>query len=473
MLSSILLYAVAVAAFLYLVRTLFRRRYLEFDDDIETVFVVPGLSRPPPVPTHAASLLGMPKYGPVFRVVNMLRPSMATVTVGDPMLLREMLVGKSWPKFQRGDPRSPYSEGFISAENGQLWRDVRAAFEATFTNLSVRRHVPVMEEQTAILLERLAKASAENPAGFDLVGFFHRYSFDVVTRLVFGAEVKAQTSAEGASYAKTFDSWQSHTIRVTTGKLLLGSWGTYLLRKVIAAQKADGDRMWALLDSERERIARGEARESIMDDAYSRSEAGKLGAEVSPADLRKALMSLLFAGHDTTTSTLSFLFYELSKRPDLQDTIRSEAAGALASHLPNLDELEKCRTLNACIRETLRRYPAAPFGTGRVMFEDLDFSYTDFSGKPRRIRLRKGDRVMPYFYGVQNSAAYWDEPLAWKPERFADDPTGGAKTGSMFAYAPFGNGARRCIGEKLALAEIRLCTASLLSRFEVEHKRSW
>lgn len=137
---------------------------------------------------------------------------------------------------------------------------------------------------------------------------------------------------------------------------------------------------------------------------------------------------------DTTAVLLSFLAYELSKRPDLQKQIRAEVAEAIGSGpIDNLEALEPCKVLNACIKETLRRYPSAPFGAGRNMDQDFDFTYTGLDGNVKRIAFKKGDLVAPYLYGVQNFAPYWGkDPNVWSPERFLEAPSGDSV--NLYAY---------------------------------------
>ncbi|KAI9027854.1 cytochrome P450 [Hyaloraphidium curvatum] len=160
---------------------------------------------------------------------------------------------------------------------------------------------------------------------------------------------------------------------------------------------------------------------------------------------------------------------ELSKRPDLQAAIRKEVEEVTGgAELDNLEVLEKCKVLNACIKETLRRYPSAPGGAGRAIHLDLDFRYTDIAGKSRLIKFRKGDMVNTAIYAIQNMPGFWvKDPQVWSPERFYEEPNGDSKAG-LFAYSPFGNGARRCLGERLALGEARLCFASILRKWELE-----
>lgn len=122
------------------------------------------------------------------------------------------------------------------------------------------------------------------------------------------------------------------------------------------------------------------------------------------------------------------------------------------------------------IKETLRVLPVAPSGGTRYIFEDFEVPYVDAQdGKQKVARFRKGDFVQPFIYGAQHDPFYWSgpHPDVWEPQRWLDDPTaGGAK--NLFANNPFGNGSRRCIGEKLALGETRLLLASILRKYDVK-----
>ena len=177
----------------------------------------------------------------------------------------------------------------------------------------------------------------------------------------------------------------------------------------------------------------------------------------------------------TTAALLSFLTWELATHPQWQDRVRAEVLAEFgpptsdSDFITNLDKLEGMPVLNACIKETLRMYPSAPFGAGRVMAKDLLFKYVDvLTGEPKQIDFRKGDFVRPSMYISQLYPAFWNEELGpvleWNPDRFLKDVNGGAV--SMYAYAPFGNGARRCAGERLALGEARRAVSEMARRFE-------
>lgn len=105
-------------------------------------------------------------------------------------------------KFQRRhdnlSPHDAYVRKLIAAENGPEWRATRALFDRTFTTVAVRKYTPILTDLRDIMIQQLEKANKENPDGFDAFPQFHRFTFDTITRLTFGAEVNAMTTKEGA-----------------------------------------------------------------------------------------------------------------------------------------------------------------------------------------------------------------------------------------------------------------------------------
>ncbi|KAI9003396.1 cytochrome P450 [Hyaloraphidium curvatum] len=475
-LTSALFSAAAVAAALYLLKLLYFKLFIDVSDDIPTVTFVPFLTTPREklASAHTLAMEGIKQRGPVFRSVNLIRPSMREIVVGDPLLLKEIYVGTSWKKWGRAGPNAepalPYAEGIILAQNDQSWHDHRAMFDRTFSTVNVRKYTPILLDLRSVLVDQLGKAAAAHPDGFDIYPFFHRFTFDTITRLVFGSEIGAQTTEEGAKYSSHFDSWLVQATIMGFLKAFFGKWTWKLIPGVVSKWREDGNVMWGLVQRERERVDRGEVRSAIMDDAVAIFKSEKVSPLITEQSMRSALMSILFAGHDTTAALLGFMTYELSQRPDLQAQIRAEVNEVCPGELSNLEVLEKCKVLNACIKETLRRYPSAPIGAGRYVFEDFDFKYTGIDGQERLIKFRKGDQVSTYLWGIQNNPAYWvRNPMQWLPERFYEDSTSGDTKAGLFAYAPFGNGARRCLGERLALAEARLCIASIVRKYDIQH----
>lgn len=180
------------------------------------------------------------------------------------------------------------------------------------------------------------------------------------------------------------------------------------------------------------------------------------GRPLTDREVRDQAVTLLFAGHDTTTSTISFLFYELARHPREQGLLLEEQGRLLAGRVPGAADLAGgLPRLEMVLDETLRLYPPAWIGPRRadVAFELLG---------------RNVPRDAPVNYSSWASHRLpdiWSDPEAFVPERFEPDAKAALAKG---AYVPFGGGSRTCIGMRFGQMEIRAITTRILERFRLE-----
>ena len=173
--------------------------------------------------------------------------------------------------------------------------------------------------------------------------------------------------------------------------------------------------------------------------------------------MRDQAITLLFAGHDTTTSTISFLFYELARHPhevalllDEQERVleggRAPAAKDLAGGMPRLEMV---------LDEVLRLYPPAWIGPRRAV------EAFELAG----VHVPAGAPVNYSSWASHRLPDVWADPEAFLPERFAPEAKAALPKG---AYVPFGGGSRTCIGMRFGEMEIRAIATMVLQRFRLE-----
>jgi cytochrome P450 len=161
------------------------------------------------------------------------------------------------------------------------------------------------------------------------------------------------------------------------------------------------------------------------------------GSEMSDAELRDQLMTLLMAGHETTATGLAWAFDLLFRAPDKLERLREEVTGG-----------EGNGYLDAVIKETLRIRPVVPF-VGRELREGAELGGYE---------LPAGTVVMPAIYLAHTRPDVYPQPYEFRPERFLEE---GPET---FGWIPFGGGTRRCIGAAFAELEMRIVLSTILSR---------
>ena len=169
--------------------------------------------------------------------------------------------------------------------------------------------------------------------------------------------------------------------------------------------------------------------------------------------IRDQMLTMLIAGHDTSTALLAWAFHLLGTDPDVMHRLTHEVREALGQQPPASTGGWQPPLLDHVIKETLRLYPPIHLGN-RMVQEDMEFE-----GQ----QVPAGERMFYSIYLTHRDEEYWEEAQSFCPERFA----GGRKT-PPFAYVPFGGGPRSCIGAAFGQAEARLVLGRLLQTHNFE-----
>jgi cytochrome P450 len=166
------------------------------------------------------------------------------------------------------------------------------------------------------------------------------------------------------------------------------------------------------------------------------------GRAMTDAELRDELVTLLLAGHETTATSVAWAIERLVRHP--------HALGRLVAEIDAEADGGGSDYMTAVVNETLRVRPVVPIVV-RVLQEDM---------RVGRYTLPAGTRVTPSIYLTNRSPTVYEDPEAFRPERFLD---GGPET---FSWIPFGGGIRRCIGASFAQLEMKLILRTVLSELE-------
>ncbi len=185
------------------------------------------------------------------------------------------------------------------------------------------------------------------------------------------------------------------------------------------------------------------------------------GHSFDDGQVRDQVLTLLFAGHDTTTSTVAFMFYELARDPEQAERLAEERGDVAGEGAPSAAQLfGEMPQLDMAVQETLRLYPPAWIGPRRAI---KDF---EFAGH----RVPAGLPVNYSSWASHRLPEVFGDPHAFKPERFA--PAERAKL-PKGAYIPFGGGPRICIGMRFGELEVRAIAAAILGRFRLGLEPDW
>jgi cytochrome P450 len=176
----------------------------------------------------------------------------------------------------------------------------------------------------------------------------------------------------------------------------------------------------------------------------------KQGEAMTDVELHDELMTLLLAGHETTATAIAWALYWVHKLPNIREQILQE----LETLGDNPEPLNIARLpyLTAVCNETLRIYPVAVLTVPRAVKEPVELM-----GYP----LEPGTRLYGCIYLTHHREDIYPNSQQFKPERFLE------RQFSPYEFLPFGGGIRRCIGEALALFEMKLVLATILQRYEL------
>ncbi|MET0810831.1 MAG: cytochrome P450, partial [Thermoleophilaceae bacterium] len=163
------------------------------------------------------------------------------------------------------------------------------------------------------------------------------------------------------------------------------------------------------------------------------------GSSMSDEELRDELMTLLVAGHETTASSLAWAIERLVRHPQALARLREEAEAGGSEYA------------DAVCKETLRLRPILSLVV-RKLKEPMEIG-----GR----LLPAGVTVAPCIYLVHRRADVYPDPLAFRPERFLEEPAG------TYTWFPFGGGVRRCLGASFALFEMRIVLQELVTRLDL------
>lgn len=169
--------------------------------------------------------------------------------------------------------------------------------------------------------------------------------------------------------------------------------------------------------------------------------------------IRDQLLTMLIAGHDTSTALLAWAFYLLTTHESVMVQVRAEIDRVLDGSQPDASTLRQLSVLDRVIKETLRLYPPIHLGS-RIAATDITF---------RDYHILSGTRVLYSIYLTHRDKKYWADPDVFNPDRFTP---GNDIRRQAYTFLPFGGGARNCIGSTFAQVEAKVVLACLLQRFD-------
>jgi len=321
--------------------------------------------------------------------------------------------------------------------NGGFWLRQRRIIQPAF-------HKEKLHGLYAIMIKSISGCLAQFPEGnsVDLYPHIHRLSFNVLLQSIFNIPVPADIMTE---IGQLFSDIQEFLIRDTNQPL------GRIFYPITGAEKAShkkSKRLREIISSIIVERKTGNKENGDLLDMLLNCTYEDTGEKMTEEQVIDEVLILVFAGHETTANTLSWLLYLLASNPEVVEHLRASIAGKeICESLAN-------EYLKATIHEGMRLYPAV-WMTERAAIEDDQFGGFSFPAKTI---------IVPFFFGLHRDENIWEDPLAFKPQRFIAGP----KTARPGHFFPFGAGPRMCVGNNFAMAEMSFFLHSFLNGFRIE-----
>src|SRR3954469_14007746 len=423
-----------------------------------TVPFPPGEMRPSVARTRRIVVDPLPEllrcyrdYGPVFAIRVLHAP--VTMMLG-PEANHYMLVSHAsnfvWREGSMGDLIPLIGDGLLTID-GLAHKTARRLLLPAFHHEQVAASVDTMVEE----IDRDLAAWRRGETRIDVYDWSRHLALRIAMRALLGIDPDAR--AEGRDPAEEWEAaldYYGRDLFVQSLRGPLTPWArmitghrrlTALVTQEIAARRR-GDTTAA---------ARGGIVSMLME---ARDDEGQ---PLSDEAIRDHVLTLLFAGHDTTTATITFMLYELARNPHELGPLRDELDGVITARLPTADDLGRgLPRLEMVLDEPLRLSPPAWIGPRRSV-EPFEFDGHHVPG---------GVHVNYCSWASHRIPDVFPDPDAFVPDRFAPEEKARLPKG---AYVPFGGGSRTCIGMRFGQMEVKAIAAMLLQRFDFGLQRGY
>lgn len=388
--------------------------------------------------------------------------------VVDPVDVKHMLKD-NWKNYEvstglRGHAlKEVFGNGIFHADGDQWFMQRKHASREFSANIFRNHMTQKFIHYTNVLVEALAVA-AKNGEVVDMHQQYFRLTLDSFGDVAFGVNLGGLAGAP-IPFARAFDAAQELSARrVATKPPFVWKLQRALQvgdeRKMTEHIKTINDFVVDLCEKRLKSPTRDERNDLLTKMiAVVEAESGGEPLTKTTAYLRDMTVNFMIAGRDTTACALSWFTYELTQHPEVEARLRAELSAVIGDRTPSFDDFADTHYLTACLSETLRLHPSVPFDLKTAHAADV---------LPSGAKVRAGDSVAYIPYAMARMKWLWGaDACEFRPERWLD-ASGAFQREDPFKFAAFQAGPRLCLGVDMAMLEMKVVVAMILSRFTFE-----
>ncbi|KAH0946702.1 hypothetical protein HN011_009582 [Eciton burchellii] len=359
--------------------------------------------------------------------------------------------------------------------SGPRWRNLRIKLTPAFTSGKIR-HIFGLFTEISEKFKQFINQCAENGETVDIRDLSVKFTTEVIATCFFGLETNTMQNGNSEfrrmckrvldpslmlaikrcirDYMPRVFKWLS--ISLNPSDVII--YFMRIVKEMIAHRQMNNvtrnDIMQVLMDLRYKKI-----QEDTPFAFQSQDVPSKVNDVVIDDKLIAAQVYIFFlAGFETSSTTMSFAMYELAANPEIQKKLYNEIQTVYEKHCCiSYDAICEMEYLDRVIRETLRKYPPVAM-TQRVCEESYQIPGTD-------VVIEKGTKVLVPIYAIHHDPLYYKNPDVFDPDRFLDE---NKKLRDNYAFLPFGDGPRICIGMRFAYMQTKIGLVTLIENFETE-----
>jgi len=361
------------------------------------------------------------------------------VQLSDPEFVRYVLVDNN-TAYDKGERfqstlRPALGNGLLTSE-GSFWRSQRHTIEPAF-------HPDVLQGYADVMVDATERLCAEWRAGHqrDVHDDMMSLTVQIAAEALFDIDLGEQEEAIADALETVMDRASTRIKRPIDVPDWAPTPGNRRFDRAMEDLSAVADR---IIDQQTD--GDGDDVVSLLqarDDPPSRDQ------------IHDEVITILLAGHETTALALTYTLQLLSENPEQRATLQAELDDVLGGDRPTVRDLPELSYTEQVVKEGMRIYPPVYDLIREAAEPDTIGGY----------RTPEGTTVSFQQWVLHRDPEYYDDPLAFRPERWTDDFE---QELPAFAYFPFGGGPRRCIGDRFAMMEARLVLATMLQEWTVE-----
>ncbi len=343
-------------------------------------------------------------------------------------------------------------QGLLTSE-GALWRRQRLLAQPAFRQHRLALFGAVMEEEAQAVVRGWHQA-ARTGEPVNVSAWMHRLSFRVVGRTLLGhaPETLDELGKQLQTMGQQLFPYLAAPLRRTW---LLPSWvptpGRQRFRRAVAAYNAIAQQV---ITTRRQMMQHDHTAAADWLALFITTCDDDTGEGMTEQQLRDEVITFIGAGVETSAQALSWTWYLLDSYPEVADRIQAELRTVLGTRPPTPEDLPHLSYCRMVLDEALRLYPPAAILPRQANAADVLGGYA----------VPKNAVVLMSQYVTHRHPDFWPEPERFCPERFNAAQIAARH---RFAYLPFGEGPRVCIGKPFALMEMPLALATIAQTYSL------